>query len=311
MLARLYKSLIHLFTPHPANNHRPRLLEPSLLSALAIFILVANSSVKIFAQVRGGILGYASDITVEQVLDLTNRRRLDAGLPVLNLDNRLADAARRKAADMFAFNYWAHVNPQNNRQPWYFFDAVNYQYRFAGENLARDFGTTVPLVQAWIDSPTHRENLLSSRYRDTGIAVVNGILQGIDTTLVVQLFGTLQNPAAVPQVSAASNDQNTQNTQNTQIAGKSEIQQVGNSDNPALRQSNLSGSPSFPIFSPLDISKSIALSTLILIAAVILIDSFLVWRRRTHRLAGRNWAHLLFVTGIIILIAGLQKGLIK
>ncbi|EKD57736.1 MAG: hypothetical protein ACD_57C00163G0001, partial [uncultured bacterium] len=85
MLARLYKSLLHLFTPHPANNHRPRLLEPSLLSTLAIFILLANSGVKIFAQVQGGILGYASDITVEQILTLTNQHRLDAGLPALKL----------------------------------------------------------------------------------------------------------------------------------------------------------------------------------------------------------------------------------
>ena len=300
MLARLYKSLLHLFTPHPANNHRPRLLEPSLLSALAIFILLANSGVKIFAQVQGGILGYASDITVEQILTLTNQHRLDAGLPALKLDDRLADAARRKAADMFTFNYWAHVNPQNNRQPWYFFDVVGYQYRYAGENLGRDFGTTAPLVQAWIDSPTHRDNLLSSRYQDTGIAVVNGTLQGIDTTLVVQLFGTHQNPAAIPQVSAASSDNQT-----------SDVQTVGQSDSPKSEVRSLQD-PSYQLpFSPLDISKSIALSTLVLIAAVILIDSFLVWRRRTRRLAGRNWAHLLFITGLIILIASLQKGLIN
>jgi len=314
MLARLHKSLLHLFTPHPANNHRPRLLEPSLLSVLAAIILVTNSGVRIFAQVTGGILGYASDITVEQVLTLTNQRRLDAGLPSLKLDDRLADAARRKAADMFTFNYWAHANPQNNREPWYFFDAANYQYRYAGENLGRDFGTTSPLVQAWIDSPSHRDNLLSSRYRDTGIAVVNGNLQGVDTTLVVQLFGTLQNPAALPQVSAASNIQKSQpssaeigSNQTTDKSDKSDLSDLSiirSSADLADRQ------PTYSV-SPFDISRSIALSTLALIAVVIIIDSFLVWRRRTHRLAGRNWAHLLFVTGLIILIAGLQRGLIN
>lgn len=299
MLVRLRRSLLHLFSPHPANNHRPRLLEPSLLSVLAIVILLTNSGVRIFAQVRGGVLGYASDITVQDVLTQTNQRRLDAGLPALKPDDRLADAARRKAADMFTFNYWAHVNPQNNRQPWYFFDAVNYQYRYAGENLGRDFPTTAPLVQAWIDSPTHRDNLFSSRYLDTGIAVVNGNLQGVDTTLVVQLFGARQNPSAIPQVSAATSNNQTP-----------EVQTVGQSDSlkPEVRQSKISN---LPTLSPLDISKSIALSTLVLIAAVIIIDSFLVWRRRTRRLAGRNWAHLLFVTGLIILIAGLQRGIIK
>lgn len=317
MLVRLYKSLLHLLTPHPANNHRPRLLEPSLLSALAIVILLTNSGVRIFAQVTGGILGFASDITVNDVLNLTNQHRLDAGLPALKPDDRLADAARRKAADMFTFNYWAHVNPQNNREPWYFFDAVNYQYRYAGENLGRDFAATAPLVQAWIDSPTHRDNLLSSRYLDTGIAVVNGNLQGVDTTLVVQLFGSRQPSAAVPQVSAATSDIQKSQPPSAEINSN---QTIDKSDKPESDLSDLSiirssadladHQPTFSV-SPLDISKSLALSTLILIAAVILIDSFLVWRRRTRRLSGRNWAHLLFVTGLIILIAGLQRGIIK
>ncbi len=314
MLARLARSCLHLLSPHPANNHRPKLLHPAMLSALAALMILTNSGLKIFAQVTGGILGYASDITVEQILTLTNQRRLDAGLPALKLDDRLADAARRKAGDMFTFNYWAHVNPQNNREPWYFFDAAGYQYRYAGENLGRDFGTTSPLVQAWIDSTTHRENLLSSRYRDTGIAVVNDTLQGVETTLVVQLFGTLQNPSAIPQVSAASNIQKSQppsaeigSNQTTDKSDKSDLSDL------SIIRSSADLADHQPIYSvsPFDISRSLALSTLVLIAAVILIDSFLVWRRRTHRLAGRNWAHLLFVTGIIILIAGLQKGLIK
>ncbi len=308
MLARLYKSLLHLFTPHPANNHRPKLLHPAMLSALAALMILTNSTLKIFAQVTGGILGYASDITVEQVLTLTNQRRLDAGLPALKLDDRLADAARRKAADMFTFNYWAHVNPQNNREPWYFFDAAGYQYRYAGENLGRDFGTTSPLVQAWIDSTTHRDNLLSSRYRDTGIAVVNGTLQGVETTLVVQLFGTLQNTSAIPQVSAASNIQKSQPS-SAEISSNQTVDKSDKSESDIFNQSTINNQQL--TISPFDISRSIAISTLVLIAAVILIDSFLVWRRRTHRLAGRNWAHLLFVTGLIILIAGLQRGLIN
>ena len=45
------------------------------------------------------------------------------------------------------------------------------------------------VVKAWLDSTTHRDNLLRREYTDVGFAVVNGILNGEETTLVVQMFG--------------------------------------------------------------------------------------------------------------------------
>ena len=316
MLAQLIHTLRHLFTPRSSNNHRPKLLYPKSLAVLAGIVVLANAGIQSFAQVTGGVLGYASDITVQQVLEQTNQERINSGLSPLDLSDQLSDAARRKAADMFTFDYWAHNNPQNGTQPWYFFDAVGYKYSFAGENLARDFATTTPMVQAWIDSKTHKDNLLSTKYHDTGIAVINGRLKGIDTTLVVQLFGTRQNQAAIPQVSTANTGSENSENSAGQIAGKSEIQKAENSEIPALRQSDLSSFPSFPKnyalhFSPLDISKSVALSTLFLIALVIAIDSVIIWRRKTRRLAGRNWAHLLFISVLIVVVGILNQGVIK
>lgn len=64
---------------------------------------------------------------------------------------------------MFTQNYWAHVAPDGT-QPWSFISAVGYAYQSAGENLGRDFYTEESLVQAWLDSPTHKANLLNANF---------------------------------------------------------------------------------------------------------------------------------------------------
>jgi len=84
------------------------------------------------------ILGYAANIPVESVLSLTNEKRKAAGLPELKLDPVLSQAAKNKGEDMLAKDYWAHISP-DGVEPWKFFLDAGYQYRYAGENLARDF----------------------------------------------------------------------------------------------------------------------------------------------------------------------------
>jgi hypothetical protein len=66
---------------------------------------------------------------------------------------------------------------------------VNYNYTYAGENLAMNFSEAEDALSAWLASPTHRDNILSQNYEDIGVAVVVGEINGTETTLVVQLFG--------------------------------------------------------------------------------------------------------------------------
>jgi hypothetical protein len=56
--------------------------------------------------------------------------------------------------------------------------------------VAKDFYDTQGRMDAWIGSPTHNANLVSDKYQEIGIGVVNGTLNGYKTTLVVQHFGT-------------------------------------------------------------------------------------------------------------------------
>ena len=56
--------------------------------------------------------------------------------------------------------------------------------------MARDFAESKAVVEAWMNSSTHRENLVNPKYKEVGFAVVNGEYGGYETTLVVQMFGT-------------------------------------------------------------------------------------------------------------------------
>ena len=289
MLAHLINSLLHLFTPRHTNNHRPKIFHPKSLVVLAAVVLGLNSGIRPLAGFSGGVLGYASDIQITQVFEQINQQRVENSLPALKLNDKLSEAARRKASDMFASNYWAHINPTNGREPWYFFDAVGYDYRYAGENLARDFGTTVPMIKAWMNSLTHKENIVSTRYQETGIAVVNGVLNGVETTLVVQLFGTNKAAVAVvPQIT------------NTGLQAEASVAEV-----PEVL------SVSAPLISPFDLSKSLALATLGLLVLVLMVDSVIIWCKRIPRLVGHNLAHLVFLICLIGIVSIMSQGVIQ
>jgi uncharacterized protein YkwD len=124
-----------------------------------------------------------------KVFALVNQEREKAGLVDLKESPLLNKSASDKAQDMIAKNYWSHVSP-SGEQPWQIIGQDGYSYRYAAENLARDYLDAESAVQAWMDSPEHRNNMLSAKYTETGIAVVDGIMDGRQTKLIVQHFGT-------------------------------------------------------------------------------------------------------------------------
>lgn len=135
------------------------------------------------------VLGSDNTITAQSVLTEVNLQRSKENIAPLEWNTLLAQAAENKAQDMLAKDYWSHATPEG-KQPWSFIDATNYQYRVAGENLARNFSSSSSVVKAWMNSPSHRANLLQPVYQETGIATVTGKMNGQETTLVVQMFGT-------------------------------------------------------------------------------------------------------------------------
>lgn len=116
----------------------------------------------------------------QKALEDINVLRRGAGLEDLRFDPRLSASARKKAEDMKNRDYFDHVGP-NGEEPWSFFEAENYNYKYAGENLYQSFDgtdTTDGLrdnfaLKAWLNSESHKENLLDKRFTDIGIGRVD------------------------------------------------------------------------------------------------------------------------------------------
>jgi uncharacterized protein YkwD len=188
------------FIPHRGNDFRPHffrtkavLLTASLIGVLFLFatalgtIVVKNSS-QMFGAVISSVL-----------VDLANTDRSASKLQGLTVNPVLVAAAQLKADDMAAKGYFAHTSPEG-KTPWYWFKQAGYSYSFAGENLAVYFSDSAELEKAWMDSPTHRANILNSSYTEIGIAMAHGKYQGVDTVYVVQEFGRPRKSVALPSI---------------------------------------------------------------------------------------------------------------
>ncbi len=276
---------LHLFLPHTHNNYKAKLLhQQSLIVLLGLFIM-AQSALTLFHTVNPSILGYASQIPPSAIIQLTNKERQSAGLNTLKENQLLDQAAAAKAADMFARNYWAH-NAPDGTEPWSFILNSGYSYLHAGENLARDFRDPQSVVTAWVNSPSHKANLISPKYQDIGVAVADGRLNGVETTLVVQMFGTTQS--ALPSVSSKTS---------------TVVPRV-------FAQETRASSLSIPGLSPFDVSRSISLAFVILIVITLGFDWLIIWRRNIIRISGKSWAHLTYFLTLLAILILLKQGLI-
>jgi len=198
----MIKKLQYLFFPHHSNNHKAKALHLSSLTFLLVLIAAFQVGLSFLANIKPGVLGFAANINPNRLVDLTNQRRSDQGLGTLQINGLLSEAARRKASEMFTFGCWSH--DCNGHSPWWFISGVGYSYIYAGENLAKDFADSDSVVNAWMNSPSHRDNILNGNYKEIGIAVVDGVLNGEETTLVVQMFGSSAvKPAVIPEQAVA------------------------------------------------------------------------------------------------------------
>jgi len=132
---------------------------------------------------------WASGISPADVIALANSARSKAGLTPLSANTELTIAAQAKAEDMLKNDYFAHTSPAG-ATPWSWIKQAGYQYKAAGENLAINFTDVAEEHSAWMKSPTHRANILNAEYQEIGVAVVSGKIDGKESVVTVELFGT-------------------------------------------------------------------------------------------------------------------------
>lgn len=281
----LVKTLQHLFLPHESNNQKAKILHPSSLFTIAAILLVFQLGLNLIPKTFPQVLGYASSISTSDVIRLTNEKRKEIGLSPLTESKTLDSAALAKGQDMLAKGYWAHFAPDGT-SPWSFFTKFGYNYRFAGENLARDFSSADSAVAAWMNSPSHKENLLNPNYKEIGIGVVEGGLKGVDTTIIVQFFGSKQIKApSIPNVKAEEN--------------------VSTVSAEAVSSDVTSGNA---VVSPLASTKSVSLAVVGILLMVLSVDLVLIRKGRIARIGGRTLAHIAYFGMILAVILILKAG---
>ncbi len=129
-------------------------------------------------------------LTHSGTIEWTNRNRNENGLPNLTENQDLNEAAMAKAEDMLENQYFDHVSPSGNG-PQDLAEKAGYEYISIGENLAMgNFANDKELLEAWMASPGHRENILNKGFHEIGVAVLEGKYQGKKTWFAVQEFGT-------------------------------------------------------------------------------------------------------------------------
>lgn len=215
-MKRIISKLKCIFIPCQENKFLPKFLEKKFLNYYFVFLLVLKIiSVSLIFYLPQNF--FFAEITKTALFDLVNQERKKLGLPTLKQNLILDQAAYLKAKDILERDYFAHWNPEG-KSPWYFFELAGYDYKAAGENLAIGFLDSEEVFKAWMDSPSHRSNILNPNFIEMGISVLKGEFQGNEVFVVVQLFGS-------PKISQAqiSKEEPQAETQKEEIVKEKEM----------------------------------------------------------------------------------------
>lgn len=308
--------LHHLFFPRESNNHRARALHHLSLLLLIIVLFLGNGVIGYFERNHSQILGLTANFNQNDLLLETNAKRAENGLPPLQLDEELSQAAYQKGLDMMEKNYWAHNSPDGTK-PWVFINNAGYEYLYAGENLARGFSSASDVVNAWMNSEGHRANILSENYDDVGFAVVTGNLTGDETILVVQHFGRRMAGASENIASATDTEVSMTPTPTETPAVSQATPTVLPSPTPIIvRIITLTPTPvdnfvasvqSNPLIDADTFSKNFTVFIILFLVTLLIIDIIVIERKKIVRVISHNVDHIIFLVIILLILLILSK----
>lgn len=183
---------------HQQNKHYAKTYFPYLPMLLIVgFGFLLNS----FWMHTPQVMGSTSDFTAIRLVSDTNKQREKNHLMALMLDSDLTNAAQTKADDMIRRDYWSHTTPDNKAFSTFVISS-GYQYQAAGENLAYGFGNANQVINGWMSSPEHRDNILGKNYQDVGFGVASSsdYLGKGPAVVVVAEYGQPATASAAAQV---------------------------------------------------------------------------------------------------------------
>lgn len=231
VIRRDRKSHSNLRPKHKHTKHYLKHYWPYLPLVLLVIVGLWTLKPIVFKSNPKVVLAASTSVNSQDLLSATNSERGANKLSNLRLNTQLSAAAQAKAQDMVAKNYWSHNTPDGS-PPWVFITDSGYNYQKAGENLAYGFENSHDIITGWMNSPTHRQNVLDGDYLDVGFGIVtsNDFNHSGPTTLIVAMYGRAADEA--PTVAVISNSQgSTEQAYNTsQKTDVAESQTVNNID---------------------------------------------------------------------------------
>lgn len=122
----------------------------------------------------------------QEVLVLLNQERAAVGLADLEWHDGADEVAYAHCVDMDVRDFFDHTNP-DGQAPWDRLNAAGIPWRSAGENIAWNYPTAAAVMEGWMNSPGHRDNILRENFTHVGIGVHQSASKGAYWT---QLFVT-------------------------------------------------------------------------------------------------------------------------
>jgi len=180
-------SIKHFLIPHKSNNYKPHAIRWQSLTLTATVSLLTHASYVYFTTGQIGVLGKTVQVDISSLADETNSIRKENNLAELVVDKNLSIAAQSKADDMIKNNYWSHNSP-SGKTPWDFIHQTGYKYQSAGENLAKNYPDSGNIIEAWMSSETHRQNILNKEFTSMGFGSAEGVINAKINTIVVAYY---------------------------------------------------------------------------------------------------------------------------
>lgn len=221
------KTTRHSKKRHGAHHKRDKSYVKVYAPYLPLIVsIIASMLLSFWQPVAGNTLAYATEMSVSGLLSSTNSQRAANGKAGLSLNSKLNSAAQAKANDMVARDYWSHTTP-DGQEPWVFIDNAGYSYTKAGENLAYGFSTSSNTVSGWMNSPSHKANMLDSAFTEVGFGFANSpnFVGDGQETVVVAMYGQPQTLAATHQTPAPTPAPTTPQTAPTPVPAPAPVQE--------------------------------------------------------------------------------------
>ena len=286
--------------PHKENDFKPhalRIRATIIILSVVLVIQILFLLQSFFILPNTNLL---ATVFSSVVIDLVNEERALRSSQTLKTSELLQKAAQQKANDMAQRGYFDHIDP-DGKYPWYWFNEIGYSYEYAGENIAIHFFDSKDLLNAWMNSSAHRENILNNSFTEIGIGISQGLYKGKKTTFIVQFFGT---PLAINTIQAPIQkteviDEDTDKTPATETITTTQAVQGISEEKPSIFNRIIS--------SPRTATINIYATLFTIISLVLLLNVFLHIKIQRSEVIIDGVIILIFIGSVLLLNASITR----